>query len=70
VLATVSGVAGTPQARAAYIIDVQQVGDNVVATGSGTLNFTDIFHDTNYEINPFSPGVTPAGGISGGRLSV
>jgi hypothetical protein len=65
VFATMLGVAGAPQARAAYVIDVGQDGDNVVATGSGTLDFTDIFHNTNYEISPFSPGVTPSVGYLG-----
>lgn len=34
-------VAIEPTAQAAYVIDISQVGANVVATGSGTLNFLD-----------------------------
>jgi hypothetical protein len=32
----------TPSAQAAFVIDLTQEGSNVVATGSGSINLTDL----------------------------
>ncbi len=62
VLATLLGlvVAGAPEARAAYVVDLTQVGSNVVANGSGSFNFLDLTF-TGFD-TPLSVGITPSSG--------
>ena len=61
IAAALLGLAATgPMARAAYIVTVQQVGSDVVANGSGTINtsaLTLVGSATNVAIlNPGNPG--------------
>jgi hypothetical protein len=53
-------VAGSPGARAAYVVDLDQIGSNVVATGSGSLNFSDLTF-TGFD-DPLSVGINPSSG--------
>jgi hypothetical protein len=41
------GMGITPSAEAAYIATIQQVGSDVVATGSGSINLAGLFFSTN-----------------------
>jgi len=65
-IAFVSVLAGTltlsvNRAGASVIIDIKQVGSNVVATGSGTLNLTDLILDGSIgnsgAMRPSEPGI-------------
>ena len=42
VVAGVMAYHGVTSAKAAFVIDINQVGSNVVATGSGTIDLTDL----------------------------
>jgi hypothetical protein len=62
VLAALLGlaVAGAPEVHAAYVVDLGQVGSNVVATGSGSFDFLDITF-TGFN-SPLSVGINPSAG--------
>src|SRR6476620_6900650 len=47
-------------AQAGYIVTLQQVGPNVVATGSGTINLTGLTFSSD---GVFSPEILPGAGI-------
>jgi len=47
----------SPGAQATFIVDVQEVGPNVVATGNGTINLTGLVFLTS---SPDSPFVEPS----------
>jgi hypothetical protein len=67
--ATLALVAGLPlPAHAAYIVTLEQVGSNVVATGSGSIDTTDL----SFSASGFSPaGIIPNNGtISTGSKSL
>ncbi len=59
----VFGVALGQNAQAAYVIDISQVGGNVVATGSGTFNFLDLSF-TGFDL-PLNVGLDPSTGYVG-----
>jgi hypothetical protein len=61
--AAVLAVAAAPRAQAAYIFNFNQVGANVVATGSGSLNW-DSLTFTSFT-GPLSIGVDPLTGFLG-----
>ena len=61
----ISSGLSAPSAQAAYIVTLDEVGSNVVADGSGTIDFTDL--------TPISVGIHSAGAIiqpSGGNIRV
>jgi hypothetical protein len=41
-----------PSAQAGYIVTLEQVGSNVVATGSGTIDLADLHFDAHFGGNP------------------
>jgi len=61
-------------AEAGYTVTLQQVGPDVVATGSGAINLTGLIH-AGYLTYGFGPGVLPGaaddgwGGVIAGRIS-
>jgi hypothetical protein len=62
-----------PPARAGYIVDLTQVGSNVVATGSGTIDLTDLSHfgtGTNGALISPGDGVIITGPQSPATLSL
>ena len=48
-----------PPAQAGYVVDLTQVGGDVVATGSGPIDLTGL----SFGISGFSPRMVPADGI-------
>jgi hypothetical protein len=55
-------------AQAGYIVTLEQVGSNVVATGTGAIDLTGLSFNTN---GLAGPGITPNGGyIECGAMSV
>src|SRR5438874_709580 len=57
VLACLSSVG---PAQAGYTVTLQQVGPNVVATGSGAINLTGL---TFFQSTSLNPGISPHGGL-------
>jgi hypothetical protein len=61
-------------ARAAYVVDLREVGSDVVATGSGTIDLTDLslFQSSAFSVTAISPsfGAIVTGPASGGHLDV
>lgn len=52
------GMATAPQAQAAYIETLEQVGGDVVATGSGSIDLTDLtFNDSETSLSSIAPVV-------------
>ena len=51
-----------PPAQAAYIVDLTQEGSNVVATGSGTLDVSDLTFVIN-ESGAYGAVIQPSGGV-------
>lgn len=73
------GLAEAPAANAAFIVTIEQVGSNVVDTGSGAINLTDlVFQSGEHDdavmvpasaalvIGPVDPSNLPVGEIYGG----
>jgi PEP-CTERM motif len=50
-LATVFGMSHATLADAAYILSFEEVGSNVIATGSGSINLSDLSFDTTIASN-------------------
>src|SRR5690348_14814208 len=64
-LAIVLGLPLTARpAKAGYTVTLQQVGPDVVATGSGAIDLTGLIH-AGYLTYGFGPGVVPGAGDDG-----